>query len=477
MISIKKKLSRYISISISILLVSILLITDLAVDSWISAEFDRAMTNKAHLLTTLVSQDSDEVHGIEFDFADEFMPEFSGNNDPEYFQLWLDNKVFERSQTLELFDVNELPKAEVKLHQSSISNITLPDGRSGKMYFTKFKPQIDSDERENNAISTLQIANNQKTMELAYAISNEGLNQILWFVDIIFIFSSLLAVIAVRLIVFNVVERGLKPIEQLNTELQQISLNSEISAINTENLPEELNVIANGINHFIRENKTLYSREKRITSDIAHELKTPIAELLNLSEVAIKFPHEKQLVDNFKVDVLNITERLRNIVNSILLLQKSTNSTALEKQQVELAPLINAVITMENKAKREINVIFDNSCEHIHTNEFALTTVLCNLLNNALYYSPVNTPVTITVLPCEEGKRVVIKLTNLSQHDYTEQDLALFFDPLWQKDASRTSADRYGLGLAIVKSYCENISADLNVAISAEKEITFTITI
>ena len=67
MISIKKKLSRYISISISILLVSILLITDLAVDSWISAEFDRAMTNKAHLLTTLVSQDSDEVHGIEFD--------------------------------------------------------------------------------------------------------------------------------------------------------------------------------------------------------------------------------------------------------------------------------------------------------------------------------------------------------------------------------------------------------------------------
>ena len=477
MISIKKKLSRYISISISILLVSILLITDLAVDSWISAEFDRAMTNKAHLLTTLVSQDSDEVHGIEFDFADEFMPEFSGNNDPEYFQLWLDNKVFERSKTLELFDVNELPKADVKLHQSSISNITLPDGRSGKMYFTKFKPQIDSDDRENNAISTLQIANNQKTMELAYAISNEGLNQILWFVDIIFIFSSLLAVIAVRLIVFNVVERGLKPIEQLNTELQQISLNSEISAINTENLPEELNVIANGINHFIRENKTLYSREKRITSDIAHELKTPIAELLNLSEVAIKFPHEKQLVDNFKVDVLNITERLRNIVNSILLLQKSTNSTALEKQQVELAPLINAVITMENKAKREINVIFDNSCEHIQSNEFALTTILCNLLNNALYYSPVNTPVTITVLPCTEGKRVVIKLTNLSQHDYTEQDLALFFDPLWQKDASRTSADRYGLGLAIVKSYCENISADLNVAISAEKEITFTITI
>ena len=300
MLSIKKKLSRYISISISILLVSILLITDLAVDTWISSEFDRAMISKAGLLTTLVSQDVDEVQGIEFDFADEFMPEFSGIKDPEYFQLWLDNKVFERSKTLELFDTNELPKLEVENNHSSIISITLPDGRSGKMYFTKFKPQIDSDVREDHSTTKAQFSEQQKSMELAYAISNEGLNQILWFVDIIFIFTSITAIIAVRIIVSNVVERGLKPIEQLNMELKQISLNSEVSTINTSNLPEELIAIARGINHFISENKILYSREKRITSDIAHELKTPIAELLNLSEVAIKFPHEKQLSDNFK---------------------------------------------------------------------------------------------------------------------------------------------------------------------------------
>ena len=476
MISIKKKLSRYISISISILLVSILLITDIAVDSWIDVEFDRAMTNKANLLTTLISEDSDEIHGIEFDFADEFMPEFSGNNDPEYFQLWLDNKVFERSKTLALFDINDLPRTTVKLNQSVIIDITLPDGRSGRMYFTKFKPQIDTDDRE-GLVDLLQVVQNQKTMELAYAVSNEGLNQILWFVDIIFILTSLAAVFAVRLIVFKVVDRGLKPIEQLNNELQKINLNSEISAINTANLPDELIVIANGINHFIRENKNLYSREKRITSDIAHELKTPIAELLNLSEVAIKFPHEKQLSDNFKVDVLNITERLRNIVNSILLLQKSTNSIKLAKQKIELKQLINNVIKIENKAKRTINFTLDKSCESIQANEFALTTILCNLVNNALFYSPDNTPITISVLPHSENKQVIFSLTNVSEHHFSEQDFALFFDPLWQKDASRTSTDRYGLGLAIVKSYCENISATLQVAMSAEKEITFTIII
>jgi signal transduction histidine kinase len=313
--SIKKKLSRYISISISILLVSLFFITDISVDSWISNQFDRAMVNKAGLLETLVSEAPEK---IDFDFADEFMPEFSGVNDPEYFQLWRDNKVFERSETLKLFEDNELPRLAVALHKSSITNITLPDGRSGRMYFTRFKPQIDSDVREAFGVAREEFVKNQKPMELAYATSNEALNQILWFVDIIFIFTSIAAVIAVRLIVFNVVERGLKPLDELNAALKQINLNSEVSEISTNTLPEELVAIAEGINHFISENKTLYSREKRITSDIAHELKTPIAELLNLSEVAIKFPNEKQLAASFKTDVLTITQRFKNIVNGIM---------------------------------------------------------------------------------------------------------------------------------------------------------------
>ena len=67
--SIHKKLSRYLSISISLLLICILLATDISVDTWISDEFDRAMVNKVGLLETLVEEDED---GIEFDFAGEF---------------------------------------------------------------------------------------------------------------------------------------------------------------------------------------------------------------------------------------------------------------------------------------------------------------------------------------------------------------------------------------------------------------------
>ncbi|MGL1958751.1 MAG: HAMP domain-containing histidine kinase [Colwellia sp.] len=430
------------------------------------------MISKSGLLETLVKEDPDKV---DFDFADEFMPEFSGINDPEYFQLWRNNKVFERSETLKLFDINELPKLDVALHKSSITNITLPDGRSGRMYFTKFNPQIDSEVREAFGITKEVFTKTQQPMELAYATSNEGLNQILWLVDIIFIITSITAVVAVRVIVFNVVERGLKPLDELNTELKQINLNSEISEISTNKLPEELIAIAEGINHFISENKTLYSREKRMTSDIAHELKTPIAELLNLTEVAIKFPHEKQLSKSYKTDVLAITERLRNIVNGILLLQKSTYQSKLEKTEINVDTVLKAIITSENKANRNVTVNFDNQCGYIQTNEFAFTTVLTNLINNALYYSPDSSSVIIDVEPYRNNKQMMMKISNVSNFEYSKQDLALFFEPLWQKDISRTSEERYGLGLAIVQSYCDKIGASLTVAIEPEQRITFTI--
>jgi signal transduction histidine kinase len=469
--SIKKKLSKYISISVSILLIGIFLVTDILVDTWISSEFDRAMKTKAGLLTTLVSEDLKEV---DFDFAGEFMPEFEGKNDPEYYQLWRDNKVFERSDTLDLFELHDLPKLNVELHETIIKDITLPDGRSGKMLFIKFIPQVDSDIIEDYGVTKEEFSKTQKTMELAYAISNEGLNQILWLVDVIFIITSLLSIVSVQIIVSKVVTRGLRPLVKLNKELKQLNLNSDVSSLSTEQLPEELIDIANGINGFINENKKLYLREKRITSDIAHELKTPIAELLNLTEVAIKFPHEKQITDNFYHDVLEISERLKNIVNGILLLQKSSSTAELAKKDLDIKDLINTIVNRENKLRRKIEQSYDDKILMVFTNETAIDIILSNLINNAIYYSPVDSLISIVVTPTSENK-LNIKICNKSTHQYDNDDLNSFFEPLWQKDESRTSSQRFGLGLAIVKSYSEKIGGSISVSKEQDLIITFTL--
>ena len=472
--SIKTKLSRYLSFSISILLISILLATDISVDTWVSNEFDRAMINKSNLLITLIDEDNEKV---EFDFSDEFMPEFSGIRDPEYFQLWYKNTTFERSETLSLFSVNELPKIETPLNTSIITDIILPDGRSGKMITSSFIPQIDSDARQHLGVSLETYIKTQKPMTLAYAMSNEDLHQIEWFIDIIFILSSISAVIVVKLIVGNVVDRELRPLDKLNNEIVSIDLNSDINSIKTDDLPTELLPIANGINHFLKENMLLYAREKRLTSDIAHELKTPVTELINLSEVVIKFPNERQLLASFPSDVLNISERSKSIVNGILLLQKSTSDVELIKDSINVETLIKAIIIRENNQNRSVELDIKSKSTNILTNEFALETILTNLLNNAFYYSPPDSTITVVIDEQPHNNQIKISIINTSIYQYTTSELDKIFEPLWQKDLSRTSSQRYGLGLAIVKSYCENINVNISVSLVPQNRICFELSV
>ncbi|MAY57957.1 MULTISPECIES: HAMP domain-containing sensor histidine kinase [Alteromonadales] len=470
--SIHKKLSRYLSISISLLLFCILLATDISVDTWISDEFDRAMINKVGLLETLVEEDE---NGIEFDFAGEFMPEFEGKENPEYYQLWYKSEVFERSDTLELFEIKALSRLDVKLHEFIIQDTVLPDGRNGRMLYTKFFPQVDSDIREILGISREEFAKNQQPMELAYALSREELDYIHWFVDIIFIFTSIFSVFIIRIIVKLVVSRSLKPISELSQQLRKISLNSKNPEVSVEFLPQELVPIAEGVNQFIKENHILYIREQRMASDIAHELKTPIAELISLSEVALKFPHEKEISDNLASDVHGISYRLKNIVSSIMLLQKSSSSHELETSKINLTELIGNILARENSEDREIKFHLDVPLLIVETNKFALETVLSNLINNAIFYSPTNTAIEITTSKID-NRNALIKISNICYENYQENELKLFFDPLWQKDESRTSTERFGLGLAIVKSYCEKIGATVSISL-VEKKITFTVSL
>ena len=468
--SIQKKLSRYLSISISILLVSILLATDISVDKWISEEFDRAMINKVGLLETLVEEDEEEV---DFDFAGEFMPEFEGEENPEYFQLWYNNEVFERSDTLEYFDVKDLPRLQVELDDFIIRDVTLPDGRDGRMLFSKFLPQVDSDIREALGVTREEFAKNQKPMEFAYALSKVDLNYILWFVDFIFVITSTVAVLTVRKIVSVVVVRSLKPIDEFAQELSNVTLTSDNDNISVENLPEELIPIAKATDQFIKDNRNLYKREQRVTSDIAHELKTPITELLSLSEVALKFPHEKQITENLANDVKEISTRLKSIVNGILLLQKSNSNQTLPKAEVDLIAVINSVLSYENKSNRQISTNFENASFAVTTNKFALETVLSNLVSNAIYYSPDNSLIDASI-KTNDGK-VQIDIAIICEGECCEGDLNQFFEPLWQKDDSRTSTERFGLGLAIVKSYCERLEATISDSLAEQKRITFTI--
>ena len=98
--SIRRKLVVTLSVTITGVVLCILLATDIAVDSWVDNEFNRGMHAKARMLMTLIHNNE---RGLSFNFPSEFMPEFEGKREPEYYQIWQGERIFTRSDSLALF--------------------------------------------------------------------------------------------------------------------------------------------------------------------------------------------------------------------------------------------------------------------------------------------------------------------------------------------------------------------------------------
>ncbi len=467
MISIRKSLTRRLSVAISIMVVGALLVTDLAVDGWVEDQFDEVVRNKIGLLETLVNED---VDGVEFEFAGEYLPEFEGSDDPEYFQLWHAGDTFEKSNTLFMHATRELPFRTTPLNQIQTDEIQLPDGRAGRIAWITFIPQIDTDDRQ--AFSQTYGDAARQPMTIAYAVSIEDLEYSLWLIDISFIAALILVPLLVRFTVRNTVAFALEPLDELNLQIRKLTLSNDQDNLNLSNPVEELEPVIDSLNHFINENSLLYQQQKRLTSDIAHELKTPVTELITLSEIMIRFPGDEELEKSYKPDVLAIAERMKSIISSLLTIHKYSSEKLNCDEKLNILTVIERSVASVNSER--IRLLTDENLDHVlFSNEFALQSVFTNLLSNALQHSKADTMVLCSI-ESNDQDTIQVVVSNTPALPLGDTDLNRMFDPLWQLDPARTSTENFGLGLSIVKVLLDAIQGEISVRV-VDEQVTFRV--
>ena len=142
-----KSISRQLAL-LSVLLVGLSLLAAgvglyLGVRSMMLAQFDRALEANARSLAALVKWEED---GIEFDFADEMMPQFQPGPQAEYFQISIDDRgELERSRSLGEQTL-ETPDAEGR--PATTWNLQLSDGREGRAVYMTFAVREDLEQDE-----------------------------------------------------------------------------------------------------------------------------------------------------------------------------------------------------------------------------------------------------------------------------------------------------------------------------------------
>lgn len=463
--SIEQRLRWLIISGVGTVLLTASLILQYVVEKRLVGEYDRALTAKARALATLTKQFGTEV---EFDFADEFMPEFEAPWNPEYFQLWYENgSVLERSRSLKS---GNLPRSGRTEPGQWISNLALPDGREGRAVEIVFHAQIE--DKEGRAPHTLPP---QQKIILVVARERESLMRTLLLVRLSLAASIAVMIIIVAWVVRSAVRRGLRPLHEVGAQLRRLDAGRLNSRLAFAAPPRELIPLIEQFNDLLDRLQKSFQREQRFSSDVAHELRTPVAELRSLAEIATRWPEDSRLVENFFRDVFDISLEMQRIITHLLELTRCEDGeTRPEFQKANLPALIDeSWLRVERKA-REKRLVFTKSNLECHclTGIRQLELILSNLFSNAVAYSAPGTEIRVLMKRLDGDWSLTI--SNIAQ-DLTPGDLDVMFDRLWRKDPSRTAEGHAGLGLSLVEAHARMLGLTLNVDLDETGRFSITL--
>lgn len=284
------------------------------------------------------------------------------------------------------------------------------------------------------------------------------------------ILASLLPIVwvlpIIALLIWLIVGYGLKPISSLADKLRKRSAN-ELTAIEADGLPNELSPLLESTNTLFARLSEAFAREQRFAADAAHELRTPLAGL-KVSLHNLEQDHSKS--DSNIIDLKVSAKRMENSIEQILALYKLTPQTfkqtlskCMLKTHVQQS-LIDLFPVLELK-QQEVEFIADDV--FIEADEFAISMLIKNLIENASKYTPNNGSILVTI---DEADEHTVKLTiDDSGPGIAEQDYDRVFDRFYRVGGDRHSSDVIGsgLGLSIVSHVVKLHMGDIELSKSS----------
>lgn len=283
------------------------------------------------------------------------------------------------------------------------------------------------------------------------SINRHADDELLRWLVIALVLASLLATIAVVYGVYWIVRHELKSVDSLVGQIDQLTASTLKSRLDGSSLPAELQPLVLQFNDLLERLFSSYQQLENFNADVAHELNTPLTNLITSSELSLRTMH-KGLVDSAVLGSnLEELHRMSEIIRSMMFLSKAERGSQARCEKVtSIADIALEVIDYHeasfSESELEVEVKGDADGEF---DVSLLKRGLSNLLGNASAYATPKSKIVVTISLLTVGS-VSISVCNLGE-SIDPQKLALIFNRFYRTDTSRSLSEKHhGLGLSIV---------------------------
>lgn len=274
-------------------------------------------------------------------------------------------------------------------------------------------------------------------------------------------------------------KRAFKPIFQLTRTARDIKAGDLHRRVPVPLAKDEVHDLALTLNEMIGRLDLAFTQQRRFVADASHELRTPVAVIRNITDVALVQPLALDEYVTLLRDINAESERLGQLINDLLALARADEGQIpLDHEEVRLDLLASDVAaTMEPLAiERNITLSLEKmEPTTVQGDTARLIQVMMGLVDNALTYTNAGGTITLNVETHENNASFSVRDTGIG---IATEDIPHIFERFYRADPARSRvAGGSGLGLAIVDWVVRAHGGSVSVESQVGQGSTFTVTL